>query len=78
MKKVLERLEVLEAQVVVGPRREAPGTVVGLPSATAPAGVVTSDGVLAVRRVKLEGRPGLGMPEFLRGHSGFLDARLPS
>ncbi len=72
------RLEVLEAQVVVGSRREAPGTVVGLPSATAPAGVVTNEGVLVLRRVKLEGRPALGMPEFLRGHSGFLDARLPS
>ena len=73
-----KRFEVLEARVVVGPRQEAPGTVVGLPSSTAPAGVVTGDGMLVLRRVKLEGRPELGMAEFLRGNASFLDAGLPS
>jgi methionyl-tRNA formyltransferase len=73
-----ERVEVLEAQVVADNRPDEPGTVVELSLAEAPAGVVTGDGVLALRRIKMEGRTALGMTEFLRGHPGFLGTRLPS
>lgn len=72
------RLEVLEAGVISGPRQEAPGTVVRLPADADAVGVVTGDGVLALRRVKLEGRSAMGIAEFLRGQGGFLGAGLPT
>ena len=72
------RLEVLEAAVVPGRRAEALGTVVPLPEGPNGVGVVAAGGVLALRRVKLEGHSAMGVAEFLRGHAGFLGDRLPS
>ena len=73
-----KRLEVLEAAVVLGSRNEAPGTVVALPEGPGGAGVVAARGVLALRRVKLEGHSAMDIAEFLRGHAGFVGDRLPS
>lgn len=55
-----------------------PGTVIALQGVAAPAGVVTGDGVLALRELQLEGRRALPTDEFLRGHPELIGARLPS
>ncbi len=44
-----------------------PGLVVALPAAGTPMGVVTADGVLALKTIQLEGRRAQAAAEFLRG-----------
>ena len=69
-----KRLEVLDAAVGEA-GSTAPGTVVDIDGGV---GVSTTDGVLVLRRVKLEGRSAMGIAEFLRGQSDFLGAGLPA
>jgi methionyl-tRNA formyltransferase len=55
-----------------------PGTVVGTPAGPARVGVITSDGVLGIRRLQMEGKRAVDAEEFLRGHPLFIGAVLPS
>ena len=55
---------------------EAPGTVAPLPLAQCPVGVVTSDGVLGLKVVQLEGRRATTAQEFVRGYPQFVGSRL--
>ena len=55
-----------------------PGTVVALGGAPTPLGVVTGEGVLGVLDLQLEGRRAADAASFLRGHTDFMGARLPS
>ena len=54
------------------------GTVVALAGGPAPVGVVTGDGVLGIMELQLEGRRAADAASFLRGHTDFIGARLPS
>ena len=56
---------------------DPPGTVIALQDAPAPAGVVTREGVLALRELQLEGRRAADADAFLRGRPDLLGARLP-
>ena len=69
-----KRLEVLDAAVGEG-RRTVPGAVVAIDGSV---GVGTAEGVLVLRRVKLEGRRATAAADFVRGHREFLGATLPS
>jgi methionyl-tRNA formyltransferase len=73
-----QRLEILSASVVSQRSQTGPvGQVVALIEAGAP-GVITSEGELVLIRVRLEGRHTMGIDEFLKGHTDFTGARLPS
>ena len=71
-------LKLLEAHVEDDGYGEQRGRVLALELEEAPAGVVTSRGVLALRRVQLEGKRPLTCAEFVRGHRSFVGAVLPS
>jgi methionyl-tRNA formyltransferase len=73
---VLKLVEVaaLPASVVSG--SESPGTVVSLPQAESPVGVATSDGVLGLKTLQLEGRRATTAQEFVRGYPQFVGSRL--
>ena len=70
------RLKILEALPLPGEGGES-GRAVPLNDALSPAGVVTGDGLLALRWVQLEGKRPLDIAEFLRGQRQFLGSRLP-
>ena len=53
-----------------------PGTVVETGDPAAPVAVVTSDGLLGLKAVQLEGRRAVAAGDFLRGAPGFIGARL--
>jgi methionyl-tRNA formyltransferase len=75
------RLQVVEAGVASWSGRlgqPLPGAVIMLSDRPREVGVATADGVLALRQVKLEGRPAMKATEFLQGYPGFLDSMLPS
>ena len=76
------RLQVLEASVLpFEPPEDArgrPGTVVRVEAQPPAIGVETGAGILVLHRVRLEGRRDMSTAEMVRGHGGFLDARLPS
>ena len=68
-------LKVVEA--IPLPGGGEPGRVKALaPTAGAPLGVETGDGILGLMRVQLEGRRVMTAEEFLRGQRGFLEAKL--
>ncbi len=54
----------------------APGKVVRLDQAGAPAGIGTAQGVLGLKRVQLEGRSPTAADEFLKGYPKFIGAQL--
>lgn len=54
----------------------APGQVVALPAAETPAGIGTARGILALKRVQLEGRRPAAAAEFLRGYPDLVGSRL--
>ncbi len=54
----------------------APGQVVALPAAETPAGIGTARGLLALKRVQLEGRRPAAAAEFLRGYPELVGSRL--
>ena len=68
-----KRLEVLDAAV-----GEAGSTAPGTVDIDGGVGVSTTDGVLVLRRVKLEGRRATAAADFVRGHRAFLGVTLPS
>ena len=53
-----------------------PGRVVSLPAADAPMGVVTAEGVLALKTIQVEGRRAQSAAEFLRGRPQFIGSQL--
>lgn len=55
---------------------DPPGAVVPLPLADSPVGVVTSDGVLGLKALQLEGRRATTAQEFVRGYPQFVGSRL--
>ena len=74
-----KRLQVVGAGVAPDrPGQSHPGTVVRVSDHPREVGVVTAEGVLVLRGVKLEGRPATKAAEFLQGYPEFLDSRLPS
>jgi methionyl-tRNA formyltransferase len=73
------RLKLLEVSPLPETTPHPPGTVVPLPHhASTPAGVQTGEGILALRRLQLEGKRPMECREFLHGHRDFLGARLPA
>lgn len=54
----------------------SPGQVVSLTEGDSPVGVVTSDGVLGLKAIQLEGRRAQPAAEFLRGHTQFIGSQL--
>jgi methionyl-tRNA formyltransferase len=54
----------------------SPGQVVSLTDGDTPVGVVTSDGVLGLKTLQLEGRRAQPAAEFLRGHPQFIGSQL--
>lgn len=73
--KLLKLLEVVALPAAAAGGGQA-GTVVSLPDAETPVGVVTGAGILGLRQVQLEGRRPTTAPEFLRGFPQFLGAAL--
>lgn len=72
-------LKVLEASPLPASAQAEPGSIVTLPAGSpSPVGVATGDGVLALKRLHLEGKRPVSADEFARGHQGFVGARLPS
>ncbi len=69
------KLEVVEASVIDEHRSEPAGTVVATADGV---GIVTVDGVLGVRRLKLAGRGEVAIADFLRGHPDLVGTLLPS
>jgi len=69
------RLKILGAVPATATASEPPGTVVPLPKPDH-VGVVTGDGLLALRSVQLEGKREVTADEFLRGHRDFPGAHL--
>jgi len=54
----------------------SPGQVVDLTEGDVPVGVVTSDGVLGLKTIQLEGRRAQPAADFLRGHTQFIGSQL--
>ena len=74
--KVLKLLEVEALPAVVAPGRSDPGQVVSLPAEHGALGVMTTDGVLALKTLQLEGRRPSSGEEFLRGYRDFVGSQL--
>jgi len=72
---VIKLLEVVVSASEAG-TEASPGRVVSLTEGDAPAGVVTSDGVLGLKTIQLEGRRAQPTSEFLRGHPQFIGSQL--
>ena len=53
-----------------------PGRVVSLPAADTPMGVVTAEGVLALKTIQVEGKRAQSAAEFLRGRPQFIGSQL--
>jgi methionyl-tRNA formyltransferase len=73
---VLKLVEVTALPASVASSSEGPGSVVSLPLAELPIGVVTSDGVLGLKALQLEGRRVTIAQEFVRGYPQFVGSRL--
>lgn len=70
-------LKIIEAVPLSEKANGIPGTVVSIPAhPDAPIGVITGSGVLGLRRIQLEGKRETPAAEFVRGHRGFVGARL--
>ena len=71
-------MKLLEVAVSPSPpgAEAPPGRVVSLPPDDTPVGVVTADGVLALKTIQLEGRRAQPAAEFLRGHPQFIGSQL--
>jgi len=70
-----QRLKVQRAAPVSAQQSLSPGTVIEMPKPFS-MGVVTGDGVLALRSIQLEGKREVTADEFLRGHRDFPGAHL--
>ena len=69
-----KRLKIIGALALEVAKRPgpSPGSVVSVPAGGA--GIVTAEGVLALRTVQLEGRRALGVRDFVQGHGDFVGA----
>lgn len=74
-RQVLKLLDVIALPGPASPGGE-PGLVAPLSLEEAPAGVVTTDGMLGLKRVQLEGRRANSAGEFLRGYPQFIGSKL--
>ena len=72
-----QRLKVHSAVALPMQHPQPPGTVIELPKPLS-VGVVTGEGVLALRSIQLEGKREVAAEEFVRGHRDFLGAHLDS
>jgi len=72
-----QRLKVHSAVALTMQRPQPPGTVIEL-SKPFSIGVVTGEGVLALRSIQLEGKREVAAEEFVRGHRDFPGAHLDS
>lgn len=66
-------LKILECSPLPAAADSPPGSVVALPDGV---GVATGEGVLALRRLQLEGRQAVGASEFVQGYSDFVGSTL--
>ena len=66
-------LKVLECSPLPSASDSPPGRVVALPDGV---GAATGEGVLALRRLQLEGRQAVGASEFVQGYSDFIGSTL--
>jgi methionyl-tRNA formyltransferase len=73
-----KQLKIIEALPFPGGKTLNVGQVVALNQEKAAFGVNTSDGVLGIMRVQLEGKRAMSAAEFLRGQRQLLGALLPS
>lgn len=73
---VLKLLDVEARPADVVPGGIAPGQVVGLPVEHGALGVVTAEGLLALKTLQLEGRRPSSGEEFLRGYRDFVGTQL--
>jgi methionyl-tRNA formyltransferase len=71
-------LKILEAGALSKAVDETHGRVVAMGAGEREVGVVTGHGVLALRKVQLEGKASMASHEFVRGHRGFVGAILPT
>ena len=71
-------LKINEAAVIPGGVSRGEGQVVNLPGNEEGVGIGTSDGVLGLLRVQLEGKRVMTAAEFLRGQRDFIGAVLPT
>ena len=71
-------LRLLEVAALAGKNlpAAAPGQVIPLPSGPAPLGIGAGQGILALKRVQLEGRRPVTAAEFRRGYPDFIGSRL--
>ncbi len=72
-----KQLKIIEAIPLPGKGTSEVGRVVALPGREAMLGVSTSDGILGVRKIQLEGKRAMSAAEFLRGQRDFIGAVLP-
>ena len=71
------QLKIIEAAVLSAPPTTEIGRVVALGGREEAFGIGTSEGVLGVLRVQLEGKRAISSAEFLRGQRDFIGAVLP-
>jgi len=73
---VMKLLQVAVSPLPGGGVEAPPGRVVSLPEADIPVGVVTAEGVLALKTIQVEGRRAQSAAEFLRGRPQFIGSQL--
>jgi methionyl-tRNA formyltransferase len=73
-----KQLKILEAVPYYGASASKVGQVLAIPGPEAMLGVGTSDGILVVLKIQLEGKRAMFADEFLRGQRDFSGAVLPS
>ena len=69
-------LKLLEVTALLATAAATPGVVIRLEAGETPVGVSTTDGVLGLKSLQLEGRRALSIEEFLMGYPQFVGARL--
>ena len=74
--KVLKLLDVVPLPNEAGGPSNQPGQLVPLDLANVPVGIVTTQGILGLKILQLEGRRAVAAGEFLKGYPQFLGARL--
>jgi len=72
----MKLLQVAVSPLPGGGVEAPPGRVVSLPEADIPVGVVTAEGVLALKTIQVEGRRAQSAAEFLRGRPQFIGSQL--
>jgi methionyl-tRNA formyltransferase len=73
-----KQLKITEAVLLPGEGISEAGRVVALPGPKAGIGITTSEGILGVLKVQLEGKRDMSAADFLRGQRDFIGSVLPS